>query len=177
MQLWTQGFLGPGPSAECGRGECPGPCTPRPYHPHLAARAFRKGQVVCRISDSSVSCRHPLLQLFKPVEYDVDLGRCWLLTLGSQDHQKPLAAGSSIRAARVSKRSPNTRRLNQVSSALHYCPPWSGTGRGRGSVYCPTGTRRFSSSNQFSTTLICVASESGPPSWIITNRWASGVTL
>ena len=42
----------------------------------------------------------------------------------------------------------------------------------------PEGTRRFNSSNQFSTTLICVgAPASCPPAdLIITNRWPSAAT-
>ena len=46
---------------------------------------------------------------------------------------------------------------------------------GRGSDYF-AGTLRFNSSNQFSTTLICVgAAASGPAALTITNRWPSAV--
>ncbi len=43
----------------------------------------------CQFSCSSVPRRHPLLQLFKPVEDDVDLG-CFLLLLADLKHYKPL---------------------------------------------------------------------------------------
>jgi len=47
-----------------------------------------------------------------------------------------------------------------------------------GSFYRPEGTRRFSSSNQLSTTLICVAAEvSDSTGFSIRKRWPSGVKL
>ena len=42
--------------------------------------------------------------------------------------------------------------------------------------HCFTGTRRFSSSNQFSTTLICVGAGCSSLALIIRKRWPSGET-
>ena len=41
-------------------------------------------------------------------------------------------------------------------------------------TYRNAGTRRFNSSNQFSTTLIWVGAASSPPSWVMRKRWPSG---
>ncbi len=46
---------------------------------------------------------------------------------------EPCPERSRGRSRGISKRSPNAGRLTQVSGTLHYCPPRSGTGRGRGS--------------------------------------------
>src|ERR1700694_4159006 len=46
--------------------------------------------------DSLLPCRNFLLQLFKPVQHDVDLRRCRLLLLGGLEHQEALAIGRHI---------------------------------------------------------------------------------
>src|SRR5206468_4259330 len=69
---------------------------------------------------------------------------------------------------------PNLKRLpsrRTVSEETFSNPPFFGS-----YYFPPDPTRRFRSSNQLSTTLICVAASSFSLGLIITSRWPSGVT-